>query len=174
MPRSTPGTGSWRIWGSPWSAAFCSMAFNVPRGPASTQLYAGIPDDTDVLVSHGPPYGILDRIARDSRHVGCDRLRARTAQIRPRLHVWGHIHEDRGVVVDDGSEESKMEIMPMLTEGEEGDGVPTGTVYVNAANAGTFARPRLWGIKEYQPIVVDLWDKDGDMDSSLNPMLGRL
>ena len=86
-------------------------------------------------MSHGPPFGILDRIARNRQSVGCEMLLQRTKAIKPRMHVWGHIHEDRGVQVDEQD---------------------TGTVYVNAANAGTFARPRRWGTHEYQPIVVDL------------------
>lgn len=98
-------------------------------------------------MSHGPPYGILDRIKRDKSHVGCDKLLTRTKQIKPRLHAWGHIHEDRGVLIDDGT-----------TKLSGGGGTGTGTVYVNAANAGTFARPRLWGTGEYQPIVIDLKD----------------
>ena len=151
-----PRRTKWRIWGSPWSAAFCSMAFNVPRGGPSAgeslswaclrlsdferqiDLYSGIPNDTDILMSHGPPFGILDRIARNRQSVGCEMLLQRTQAIKPRMHVWGHIHEDRGVQIDDTAA-----------------GKP-GTVYVNAANAGTFARPRRWGTHEYQPIVVDL------------------
>ena len=154
----------WKIWGSPWSAAFCSMAFNIPRGMDSAgtfrqivfryhsseidlgrfaDLYARIPEDTDILISHGPPYGILDKIM-SGRHVGCDRLLLRTRQIQPRLHVWGHIHEDRGAVA---------------SESLEAPNNQKDTLYVNAANAGTFHRPRLWGTDVYQPIVVDLKDK---------------
>ena len=105
------------------------------------EIYACIPDDTDILISHGPPYGILDKIVR-GRHVGCDKLLVRSKEIQPRMHVWGHIHEDRGVKIEDASPER-----------------PVGTVFVNAANAGTFHRPRLWGIDVYQPIVIDMKDQ---------------
>jgi len=78
----------WKIWGSPWSAAFCSMAFNVPRGDASVELYSKVPDDIDILISHGPPFGLLDKTRNGNKHVGCDKLLLRTQEIQPRMHVW--------------------------------------------------------------------------------------
>lgn len=137
---NTESRKTWRIWGSPWSAAFCSMAFNVPRGGPSADLYGAIPEETDILMTHGPPFGLLDQVIRNRRSVGCQMLLQRTQAIKPRLHVWGHIHEAKGCIIDELG----------------GPGAGTGTVYVNAANAGTFARPRRWGTHEYQPIVIDL------------------
>jgi Icc-related predicted phosphoesterase len=54
-----------------------------------------IPQDTDVLVTHGPPHGIGDKTF-DGRHVGCEELLLRVKQIKPRVHVFGHVHESRG------------------------------------------------------------------------------
>lgn len=124
----------------------------------TSELYAEVPDDIDILMSHGPPYGIHDRIIRGKRSVGCEHLLARTRAIQPRLHVWGHIHEDRGVTIGEpgsaqGSSSSSDDAQQARPNSRQ-DRPPT--VFVNAANAGTFARPVVWGTGEYQPIVVDL------------------
>jgi Icc-related predicted phosphoesterase len=59
-----------------------------------------IPLKTDVLITHGPPMGILDVVRGD--HVGCADLAARIAVVRPRVRLFGHIHEGSGVVEKDG------------------------------------------------------------------------
>lgn len=84
-----------RVYGTPWQPTFLNMSFNLPRGEALAKKWAEIPDDTDILVTHGPPYGILDKTSRDQR-VGCRKLLERVEQIAPRLHIFGHIHESRG------------------------------------------------------------------------------
>lgn len=62
------------------------------------QIYAAIPDDTDVLVTHAPPYGILDRDG--SILYGSRELLDRVCSIRPRLHLFGHIHKAHGMTND--------------------------------------------------------------------------
>lgn len=57
--------------------------------------YAAIPDDTDVLVTHTPPYGILD--FDDNIHYGSEELLQRVAAVAPRLHLFGYIHRQRGI-----------------------------------------------------------------------------
>lgn len=89
-----------RCYGSPWQPAFFDWAFNLPRGEALREKWSRIPDDLDVLITHGPPHGILDR-THDNRDVGCEELRARVTTIKPRLHCFGHIHEAPGVRVED-------------------------------------------------------------------------
>ncbi len=84
-----------KIWGSPWQPWFFDWAFNLPRGEQIAAKWALIPDDTQVLITHGPPAGILDRTF-DDRDVGCEDLLQRVQQIRPRLHIFGHIHEAAG------------------------------------------------------------------------------
>ncbi|WP_286138217.1 metallophosphoesterase family protein, partial [Methylomonas methanica] len=59
-----------KFWGSPWQPEFYNWAFNLPRGKPLAEIWALIPDDTDVLITHTPPYGILDRL-ESGRHVGC-------------------------------------------------------------------------------------------------------
>jgi Icc-related predicted phosphoesterase len=85
-----------RFWGGPWQPEFFSWAFNVPRGEGLARLWAQIPADTDVVVTHGPPLGIGDVAGEPHHHVGCADLLHRMMVLRPRLHVFGHIHQSRG------------------------------------------------------------------------------
>jgi len=87
--------GGVRFHGSPWQPWFLDWAFNLPRGPALAAHWDLIPDDTDVLVTHTPPLGRGDSLA-DGTAVGCADLAAAVARVAPRLHVFGHIHEDAG------------------------------------------------------------------------------
>jgi len=57
-----------------------------------------IPDSTDILVTHGPPYGVLDTAPGSTLHEGCPELFEAVRLIEPRLHVFGHIHGAYGVV----------------------------------------------------------------------------
>lgn len=88
-----------RFYGAPWQPAFNDWAFNLPRGPALARVWAKIPRGVDVLVTHGPPAGIGDRTSA-TRRAGCADLRARVAEVAPRLHLFGHIHEDGGAWQD--------------------------------------------------------------------------
>jgi predicted phosphohydrolase len=86
-----------RFWGSPWQPAFCDWAFNLPRrGPGLRAVWNKIPLGTDVLITHGPPHGALDQV-RAGEHLGCEELKLRLAAVKPRLHVFGHIHDGYGV-----------------------------------------------------------------------------
>jgi len=104
------------FWGAPWTPTFHDWAFMMPRGPALAARWALIPEGTDVLITHGPPRRILDDVSDyrgsglldavggmddDERFAGCADLRARVREVRPRLHLFGHIHTQRGVVVED-------------------------------------------------------------------------
>ncbi len=53
-----------------------------------------IPDDTDVVISHEPPFGILDFV--DEMHYGDGKLMDQLKQLQPRLHLFGHIHPQYG------------------------------------------------------------------------------
>lgn len=91
-----------RFWGSPWQPAFHGWAFNLARGPELAAKWALIPEGLDVLITHGPPAGIGDHSAMTGR-TGCADLRARVAVVRPRVHLFGHIHEDGGAWPLDGT-----------------------------------------------------------------------
>jgi len=83
-----------KIYGSPWQPRFFDWAFNLTRGTELAEKWRLIPGDTDILITHGPPFGILDEVPRQYwiENTGCDELRKRIEQVRPRLHVFGHIH----------------------------------------------------------------------------------
>ena len=55
-----------------------------------------IPDNADILITHGPPYGYLDIPGGQNIRVGCEMLRARVDQFKPKIHVFGHIHGSAG------------------------------------------------------------------------------
>lgn len=91
-----------KIWGSPITPWFFNWAFNRHRGEAIRRHWDLIPADTDVLITHGPPFGILDRDVA-STHTGCEDLLAAVKRIKPHVHIFGHIHEDYGVEEHDGT-----------------------------------------------------------------------
>jgi len=89
-----------KIWGSPIQPEFFDWAFNRKRGAEINQHWKLIPKDTDILITHGPPFGILDRTL-GNMNVGCEMLLKKVNQIKPKLHVFGHIHEGYGLIEKD-------------------------------------------------------------------------
>lgn len=91
-----------KLWGSPWTPWFSDWAFNFPRRNGDAQAvrhWSEIPDDTEILITHGPPRGIMDKVNRvPCPRVGCPHLMERIKQLdRLKIHVFGHIHERRGI-----------------------------------------------------------------------------
>jgi len=85
-----------KIYGSPWQPEFYDWAFNLPRqGEDLREKWFWIPKDTDILVTHGPPFGHCDE-APYGGHVGCELLRERVDEFPPKIHVFGHIHAGYG------------------------------------------------------------------------------
>jgi hypothetical protein len=87
-----------RIYGSPWQPEFHNWAFNLPRyGDALKARWEAIPTNTDILVTHGPAFGFLDIPGFGTPiNVGCEILRYRIDELRPKIHVFGHIHGSAG------------------------------------------------------------------------------
>ena len=83
-----------KIWGSPYTPMFNNWHF-MEVGEDIKQHWDQIPYDTDVLVTHGPPFGILD-LAPMSSNVGCPHLRVIVERVKPELHCFGHIHLSHG------------------------------------------------------------------------------
>jgi Icc-related predicted phosphoesterase len=84
-----------KFYGSPWQPWFYDWAFNLPRGTALKEKWDMIPDDTDVLITHGPPKGIGDRTGQGEQ-TGCEELLPVVTRVKPIVHIFGHIHEGYG------------------------------------------------------------------------------
>jgi len=89
-----------KIWGTPWQPEFHNWAFNLPRGQALKEKWDMITVGTDILITHGPPFGKLDYVKYPNQNVGCEELMKRVEVIKPKIHVFGHIHEGYGYVFD--------------------------------------------------------------------------
>ncbi|KAK4149395.1 hypothetical protein C8A00DRAFT_18901 [Chaetomidium leptoderma] len=115
VPQSTTSTSSpavetrqITIFGSPWTPQYGISAFQYRPDTGSdhwSERLGNLPEATaaldTIIVTHGPPKLYLDR--RDIHQAGCPYLLAEIARIRPRLHVFGHIHAAYGredVVLD--------------------------------------------------------------------------
>lgn len=92
-----------KFWGAPWTPWFHDWAFNLARGEEIMRKWELIPEDTNVLLTHGPPFGILD-YAKRGLNVGCEMLLERTMKLKQlKYHVFGHIHEAYGMVEKNGT-----------------------------------------------------------------------
>jgi predicted phosphodiesterase len=91
-----------RVYGSPWQPEFYNWAYNLPRnGEELKARWDAIPDNTDILVTHGPAWGFVDDVeGRRGTHLGCELLAERIKGIRPKIHVCGHIHSGYGHYFD--------------------------------------------------------------------------
>jgi Icc-related predicted phosphoesterase len=83
------------FWGSPVQPEFGNWAFNRNQFEID-QHWQLIPSNTDVLITHGPPRGVLDWTVPCMNEVGCPDLLSRVLSVKPKLHVFGHIHEAYG------------------------------------------------------------------------------
>lgn len=94
-----------RIWGSPYTPSFSQgWAWNMKRSKLH-MAWDEIPDSTDIVVTHGPPKGVLDLSYSNDGHLemcGCEALRKRIAEVKPKLHLFGHIHNSKRVHFNSG------------------------------------------------------------------------
>ena len=106
------------FYGSSWQPEFgYDWAYNLPRGKELLEVWRNVPSYTDVFLTHTPPFGVLDIVDREHIHVGCEEMKIALNRIRPKLHVFGHIHESYGAIQLDS------------------------TVYVNASNVDVRCNP---------------------------------
>ena len=85
-----------KFWGSPVNSVGGDCAFTREWLVKVRKHWDLIPDDTDVLITHEPPYGTLDKPYILAKHAGCQYLLGALLRIKPRLHVFGHIHGGYG------------------------------------------------------------------------------
>lgn len=87
-----------KFWGSPHTPFFRHMAFEKQRDQLA-EIWAQIPVNTHVLITHGPPWTVFDKV-QDGKHVGCEALLDRLDELPElRAHIFGHIHESYGFAV---------------------------------------------------------------------------
>jgi Icc-related predicted phosphoesterase len=87
------------IYGSPWQPEFHNWAFNLPRlGDELDKVWQKIPTDVDILVTHSPACGYLDCVAGRYENLGCELLTERIREVKPKIHVCGHIHTGYGYI----------------------------------------------------------------------------
>jgi hypothetical protein len=92
-----------KLYGSPWQPEFYNWAFNLPRsGPGLSSKWEDIPDNTDILITHCPPQTILDTSGPPYRQplLGCELLFDRVKLVKPKIHIFGHIHGGYGYQFD--------------------------------------------------------------------------
>lgn len=88
-----------KFWFSPWTPEFMGWAFNTKRGDEISAKWKMIPDDTEFLVTHGPPMGILDTSKPGGDYLGCADLNSRRYDLpNLKVHAFGHIHGGRGIM----------------------------------------------------------------------------
>lgn len=114
-----------KFWGSP-VVPLGGTAFGMTSPADRRSLYTTIPEDTDILITHGPPFAVLDLAPGSHHHAGDPELLDAVQRIQPMLHVFGHVHGAYGT--------------------EELDD----TLYVNACLMSQ------WGDLEQKPVVVRL------------------
>jgi hypothetical protein len=78
----------------------CDWGFYLFKNKDRKEKFDAIPSDTDVLITHSPPHGILDKFM--DRQLGCDVLLDRVKQVKPKIHLFGHIHGANGHIEKDG------------------------------------------------------------------------
>ena len=89
-----------KIWGSPITPTFGTWSFMKSRSKIH-RIWDTIPDDTDIVVTHGPPKGILDLTYDFSNNIyrcGCNSLLKRMIAIQPKFNMFGHIHNNEDLI----------------------------------------------------------------------------
>ncbi|SNB59293.1 Predicted phosphoesterase [Marinobacter sp. es.042] len=91
--------GNLNFYGFPWQPIYRWMAFNAREGELRGRLQR-VPDDTNVLISHGPAFNVFDYVPSERAHVGCHALANRIQELNElKAHICGHIHESYGFAV---------------------------------------------------------------------------
>lgn len=90
-----------KIWGSPVTPGIHNWAFNRERGNQIRKHWEQIPVDTDILITHTPPFEILDEIGSGIK-LGCEELKRILPIVQPKYHLFGHIHNASGSIIRSG------------------------------------------------------------------------
>ena len=94
--------GGYYIWGSPCTPMFHGWAFMATSEELKKNVWSKIPEKTDILVTHGPPYGKGDKSLYNNTNAGCkELLKEIKERVKPMYHIYGHIHEGHGTYKED-------------------------------------------------------------------------
>ena len=85
-----------KIFGSPYTPTYCRSAFQY-SAELDEKLWSQVPSDVDLLVTHCPPYGILDK-SNKGKNAGSKALKTISQLRKPKMHIFGHIHEAQGTM----------------------------------------------------------------------------
>ena len=89
-----------KFYGSPWQPQFPEWGFFLNEGEEMKKKWQFIPDDLDVLITHTPPYkmrdSFLDSLGVFRKNIGCKELLKKVRLIKPKYHLFGHIHYSYG------------------------------------------------------------------------------
>lgn len=127
------------FYGTPWQFNLHHWGFHTV---SPERKWAGIPDDTHILITHIPPKGIQDMTSYGVS-LGCPYLTRRVYEVKPKLHVFGHVHESNGIHEENG------------------------THFVNAASITRQYRPRP---EQYQAIELDFHYRDDPAEGVIIPL----
>ncbi len=84
-----------KFWGSPYTPLFMNWSFMRERGKGMNAIWNKMPEEVDVIITHGPPMGILDETLL-GKNVGCEDLLYHVGIRKPKIHCFGHIHGGYG------------------------------------------------------------------------------
>ena len=135
------------VYASAWQPEFCNWAFGYPRDVDRFNCHSEggsgpenpVPDfkaagdnrvkegrGIDIMITHGPPKGVLDRTV-DGMDVGCEHLLKAVRRCRPLVHCFGHIHESWGALVKDwdAGERPSLTASQNTTDGSLGKSLPS-------------------------------------------------
>ncbi len=85
-----------KFWGTPYTPKHGNYAFLLDR-PTLRKVWDKVPPDTDILITHYPPYGYGDLTKHNMERIGCEYLTVKIHELQPKLHICGHVHEDFGI-----------------------------------------------------------------------------
>lgn len=84
-----------KVWGAPVQPDLVGWAFGKKRGHEMKKHWDLIPEDTKILITHTPPFGILDK-PRSGKAVGCEELTRKLEDLTVKYHIFGHVHASYG------------------------------------------------------------------------------
>lgn len=92
-----------KFYGSPYTPAFMNWGFQLHTLDESEAKWSEIPEDTSVLITHGPAIGHLDQVYGKGQSLGCPSLLKHIRRVKPKYHICGHIHSGQGMMRSHGT-----------------------------------------------------------------------